>query len=164
MCVCVSVCLCVFASVRVFRHGRLDVSWRIGHLVITSGNDLKRTRMAFLLLNLSLGFLLFITVAILARTLHKRGLRRCCAAWCSSSTGVCCLTNPISKFASDPDDVLLRLGYGKRKPVHGFSYRAQFFVCCLDLALIAITWIIASFQLVHIESSASNVESSIGNM
>jgi hypothetical protein len=158
MCACL--CVCVRAFVRVFRHGRLDVSWRIGHLVITSGNDLRRTRLAFLLLNLSLGFLLFVTFAIFARTLHVRGARRCRAAWCSSSTGACC-PNAISKLASDPDGVM---GHGKGKPVHGFSHRAQFAVCCLDCALIVITWIIASFQLVHIESSASNVESSIGNM
>ena len=160
MCACVSVCLCVRVLVSGFRNCRLDVSWHIGHLAITSGDNLRRTMVAFLLLYLSLGFLLFITVAIYARTFYNRGARRCRAAWCSSSTGACC-PNAISKLASDPDSVL---GHGKGKPVHGLSHRAQFIVCCLDCALIVMTWIVASFQLMHVQSSASNVESSIGNM
>ena len=149
-CVCVCVCVCARASVFVcacvwmyscffFIHGRLDVSWRMRHMTITSGNDLTRTRVAFVLLYLTLGLLLVSTITILVRTSRK--------VWWQVRDGI--------------ESVL---GNGKGKTVHGLSHRDQFLVCSLDLVLIVATWIIASVQLMHVESSAYMVESSIGSM
>ena len=146
VCVCVRarasvfVCACVWMySCFFFIHGRLDVSWRMRHLTITSGNDLTRTRVAFVLLYLTLGLLLVSTITILVRTSRK--------VWWQVRDGI--------------ESVL---GNGKGKTVHGLSHRDQFLVCSLDLVLIVATWIIASVQLMHVESSAYMVESSIGSM
>ena len=147
VCVCVCararVCLCVlvFGCIRAFffLHGRLDVSWRMRHLTITSGNDLTSTRVAFVLLYITLGLLLVSTITILVRTSRK--------VWWQVRDGI--------------ESVL---GNGKGKTVHGLSHRDQFLVCSLDLVLIVATWIIASVQLMHVESSAYMVESSIGSM
>ena len=136
---CVCVCLCLDVFVLFFLHGRLDVSWRMRHLTITSGNDLTRTRVAFVLLYLTLGLLLVSTITILVRTSRK--------VWWQVRDGI--------------ESVL---GNGKGKTVHGLSHRDQFLVCSLDLVLIVATWIIASVQLMHVESSAYMVESSIGSM
>lgn len=109
------------------------------HLTITSGNDLTRARVAFVLLYLTLGLSLVSTITILFRTSRK--------VWWQFRDG----------FESV-------LGDGRGKTVHGLSHRNQFFVCSLDLVLIVATWIIASVQLVQMESSADMVESSIGSM
>ena len=56
------------------------------------------------------------------------------------------------------------LGDSEGNPVHGFSRRNQFILCTIDLALLLVTLIICSVRHWRIESSFSDVDSSMGSM
>ena len=133
-CVCICV-LCVLTHVSC--HCRLDVSWLVEHLTITTGKDLESTRIAFVLVYLSCLFAFVITIIICIPTWSRLGDER-------NGQGV--------------------LGDGKGNPVHGHSRFNQFVLCGIDFILILVTVIIAATRHSQIESSRADIESSIGSM